>query len=102
MTQDYAQTVKVWVEKEVMKIDLTYNYAEMEIEFSSFIQFLNLFSGSRKYLNPTRDRFDSNSWELKKIYFKKSPETACKAKMKFGRSKVKSWKKPFEGGVYGT
>lgn len=35
MTQDYAQTVKVWGEKEVMKIDLT--YAEMEIEFSSFI-----------------------------------------------------------------
>lgn len=29
MTQDYAQTVKVWGEKEVMKIDLT--YAEMEI-----------------------------------------------------------------------
>lgn len=37
MTQDHAQTVKVWVEKEVMKIDLNYNYAEMEIEFSSFI-----------------------------------------------------------------
>lgn len=37
MTQDHAQTVKVWVEKEVMKIYLTYNYAEMKIEFSSFI-----------------------------------------------------------------